>query len=155
MQNPGGSRPGYTPSMRSTASGSPARRPSRPSSQQGGASALPPMPGSKPRMEAKSPGATGKPPNTVGPDGQQRLGAFHKQSNTKELADFLKNSGPEEDEKSAPAPSIGRQSKLNPRDAEKARKKAEKDSLKSQVGKKPSFFGRLTGGKRKTWLNMP
>ncbi|KAI6851532.1 hypothetical protein KC366_g1697 [Hortaea werneckii] len=155
MQNPGGPRPGYTPSMRSTASGSPARRPSRPSSQQGGASALPPMPGSKPRMEAKSPGATGKPPNTVGPDGQQRLGAFHKQSNTKDLADFLKNSGPEEDEKSAPAPSIGRQSKLNPRDAEKARKKAEKDSLKSQDGKKPSFFGRLTGGKRKTWLNMP
>ncbi|KAI7081586.1 hypothetical protein KC356_g9018 [Hortaea werneckii] len=155
MQNPGGPRPGYTPSMRSTASGSPARRSSRPSSQQGGASALPPMPGSKPQMEAKTPGATGKPPNSIGPDGQQRLGAFHKQSNTKELADFLKNSGPEEDDKSAPAPSIGRQSKLNPRDAEKARKKAEKDSLKTQDGKKPGFFGRLTGGKRKTWLNMP
>ncbi|KAI7233142.1 hypothetical protein KC330_g5519 [Hortaea werneckii] len=152
MQNLGGPRPGYSASMRSTASGSPARRPS---SQQGGASALPPMPGSKPRMEAKSPGATGKPPNSVGPDGQQRLGAFHKQSNTKDLADFLKNSGPEEDEKSAPAPSIGRQSKLNPKDAEKARKKAEKDSLKAQDGRKPSFFGRLTGGKRKTWLNMP
>ncbi|KAK3113120.1 hypothetical protein LTR53_009910, partial [Teratosphaeriaceae sp. CCFEE 6253] len=80
-------------------------------------------------------------------------------SNTRDLADFLKNSGPggpaEGDagagggeDRSAPAPSVGRQSKLSPKDAARAQKKVEKESLLSK-GKR-GFFG-----KRKTWLVMP
>ncbi|KAK3110069.1 hypothetical protein LTR53_016020, partial [Teratosphaeriaceae sp. CCFEE 6253] len=79
------------------------------------------------------------------------------QSNTRDLADFLKNSGPGGpaegeteggEDRSAPAPSVGRQSKLSPKDAARAQKKVEKESLLSK-GKR-GFFG-----KRKTWLVMP
>ncbi|TKA78764.1 hypothetical protein B0A55_04124 [Friedmanniomyces simplex] len=76
------------------------------------------------------------------------FGSFSKQSSTKDLADFLKNSGPEED-KTAPAPSVGRQSKLSPKDAAKAQKKIEKDSILTK-GKR-GFFGKAM--RRKTCPN--
>ena len=63
-------------------------------------------------------------------------------SNTKELADFFKSSGP--DPESAPAPSVGRDSKLIPKEAEKAKKKAEKK-------RSGGFFSR---NKKKTYLDM-
>lgn len=99
-------------------------------------------PGSAPRpkMEARSPGDASK--DKFG----SRPGTFQKPSNTRDLADFLKNSGPEDD-KSAPAPIVGRQSKLSAKDAAKAQKKVEKEAK----GKKRSFFGR----KMKTYLDMP
>ncbi|EMC92364.1 hypothetical protein BAUCODRAFT_27660 [Baudoinia panamericana UAMH 10762] len=95
---------------------------------------------SKPRMEAREPGISGK-------TGGKRNSSMPppKESSTKELADFLKNSGPEQ---SAPAPIVGRQSKLTPKEAAKAQKKVEKESK----GAKRGFFGKSI---RKTWLDMP
>lgn len=118
-------------------------------------SGAPPIPvTSTSRMEARSPGSL-KAGNANGT--RSALGStYSKPSNTKDLADFLKNSGPPHDEKSAPAPIVGRQSKLNAKDAEKARKKAEKDGMKAQKERKSGggLFGRLTG-RKKTWLDMP
>ncbi|KAK5108315.1 hypothetical protein LTR62_008411 [Meristemomyces frigidus] len=105
----------------------------------------------RPRMEAKSPG-----------DGtKERIGAFSREGNTRELAEFFKNSAPAGrqgpvpgtavDDDGAPAPNINRNSKLNPRDAAKVQKKLEQDSLNATAGKKGGFFGR----KKKSWLNMP
>lgn len=62
-------------------------------------------------------------------------------SNTRELADFFKSSGPEEVE-SAPAPTVGRVYRPGAKD-EKAKKK----------GFGGSFFGRSI--RRKTYLDMP
>ena len=65
-------------------------------------------------------------------------------SNTKELADFFKSSGPE-DPQSAPAPIVGRDSKLASKEVDKAKKQAEKK-------KSGGFFSR---SKKKTYLDMP
>ncbi|KAK5723480.1 hypothetical protein LTR15_005178 [Elasticomyces elasticus] len=106
-------------------------------------SAISGTPAPKPKLEARSPGEVGK--DKVGGSG---FGSFSKQSSTKDLADFLKNSGPEED-KSAPAPQVGRKSKLSPKDAAKAQKKVEKDSILTKS--KRTFLG----FRKKTWLDMP
>ena len=100
------------------------------------------------KMEPRAPGDSAKPMA----NGASKRGSFVRKNSTKDLADFLKNSGPEDDDKSAPAPIVGRQSKLSPKDAEKARKKSAKDSLKAQTEKRPGFFQRLLGGRKKTWL---
>lgn len=152
----GGPRPG---SVRSIQSNSSAPR-ARPMSQI--TAGAPPLPKPASRMEARAPGSSAKSSSADNEDPASRLGAFHKTSSTKELADFLKNSGPPDDDKSAPAPIVGRQSKLAPKEAEKARRKAEKDSLKMSKekgngeGKKKGggLFGRFTS-RRKTWLDMP
>ena len=95
----------------------------------------------RPKLEARSPGEANKDKDAAG-----GFGAFSKQSGTQDLADFLKNSGPDE-EKSAPAPQVGRQSKLSPKEAAKAQKKVEKESILSK-GKRGLF------GRKKTWLDM-
>ena len=66
-------------------------------------------------------------------------------SNTKDLADFLKSSGPDEPD-SAPAPIVGRGSKMAPKEAERVAKKSDKK-------KTGSFFSR--GVKKKTYLDVP
>ncbi|KAK4556657.1 hypothetical protein LTR86_006228 [Recurvomyces mirabilis] len=105
---------------------------------------------SRPKMEAKSPGDGSK--------DATRFGAFSKESNTKELTEFFKNSAPDgkqgpganADDDGAPAPNINRRSKLNPKDAAKVQKKVEQDSLAGQ-GRKKGFFSKA----KKSWLNMP
>ncbi|KAK4540167.1 hypothetical protein LTR36_009753 [Oleoguttula mirabilis] len=166
-------------SVRSVQSNSSAPRApgNRPYSQ--ATAGAPPIPvSSRAKMEARSPGEPKPAPPTKPSTGEQQkvtapgppgvggpgAGAgnsrdtFGKQSNTKDLADFFKNSGPPDDDRSAPAPVVGRQSKLSAKDAEKARKKAEKDGLRALQDQKKKkgggFFGRLTG-RRQTWLNMP
>ncbi|KAK5112527.1 hypothetical protein LTR85_011219 [Meristemomyces frigidus] len=158
----GGPRPGSVRSVQSNSS-APRAPGNRPYSQ--ATAGAPPIPvTSRAKMEARSPGT----PTKSAPGDQQRSvggaagsntsASFPKESNTKDLADFFKNSGPPDDDKSAPAPIVGRGGKLSAKDAEKARKKAERDGLKAQREKKAGggggLFGRLTG-RRKTWLDMP
>ncbi|KAK5129355.1 hypothetical protein LTR08_003562 [Meristemomyces frigidus] len=150
MQSPSGARPGSSGarSVQSTASG-PRAPGNRPYSQV--SAGAPPIPvANRPKMEPRTPGASTKPTQNGVPNREPST----KKNSTKDLVEFFKNSGPDDDDKSAPAPIVGRQSKLNPKDAEKARKKAEKDSLKNQTEKKLSFFQRLMG-RKKTWLDMP
>jgi hypothetical protein len=86
----------------------------------------------KKRMEARGSGSNEKP-----------------QSSTKDLAQFLKDSGPPDEAPGAPAPSVGRGSKLSAKEDEKAKKKAEKKKSTSGVG---AFFSR---SRKKTYLDMP
>jgi hypothetical protein len=129
---------GRTRSMQSTTGPRPGSKAGRPGSSASAArfndSSTP-----RPKMEAKSPGDATRDPAL-------RRETYAKESNTRDLADFLKNSGPE-DPQSAPAPSVGRQSKLTPKEAAKAQKKVEKDSK----GGRRSFFGKA----KRTWLDMP
>lgn len=123
LQNTGGPRAGYTPSVRPQQSNSSMRPIGTPT-------------GSKPRMEARSPGE--------GTKDRESAQAF--KSSTRDLADFLKNSAPE-DQNSAPAPIVGRKGKLPPKEMEKERQKVDSKP------KRGSFFSR--GGRKKTWLDMP
>ena len=111
MQNNAGPRPGYAASARSVQSAASQHR----------AQATSPLPSAlskpKPRMEARSPGTNSTDPARS----SSRLSAFKPATN--ELADVLKNSGPEEDPDSAPAPIVGRKSKMTPAEALKREKK--------------------------------
>ncbi|KAK0905291.1 hypothetical protein LTR02_006508 [Friedmanniomyces endolithicus] len=100
---------------------------------------------SRPKLEARSPGEASR--DKPGAGG---FGSFSKEPSTKDLADFLKNSGPDDD-KTAPAPNVGRHSKLSPKETAKAQKKIEKDSILTK-GKR-GFLGKAMG--KKTWLDMP
>jgi len=141
MQSSNGPKASYASSITSNTSAA-----RRPGSRQANGSPLPLMPNNGRKLEAKGSGSASQP----GP------GVLKKPSQTKELADFLKESGPDEDDKSAPAPNINRRSKLSPKETEKARKKAEKDAMKNKEGgQKLGFFARLTGRKKNTWLDIP
>lgn len=98
----------------------------------------------RPRFEARSPGDSNK---DSGRGGASR-------SATSDLADFLKNSAPPDDDRSAPAPIVGRQTKLPPKEAEKLRKRTERDASKTDLGKKKrGFFGSIKT-RQKRWLDM-
>jgi len=113
MQNGAGPRAGYTPSVRSVQSAHSGVSQARPRQSNGGP--RPPLP--KAKLEARGAGEASRerdaPP----------AGAFHQGTN--DLADFLKNSGPE-DLDSAPAPSINRHSKLSPKAQKKEEEKVKK-----------------------------
>ncbi|KAK0252017.1 hypothetical protein B0A54_08429 [Friedmanniomyces endolithicus] len=100
---------------------------------------------SRPKLEARSPGEASRDKPAAG-----GFGSFSKEPSTKDLADFLKNSGPDDD-KTAPAPNVGRHSKLSPKETAKAQKKIEKDSILTK-GKR-GFLGKAM--RKKTWLDMP
>ena len=113
-----------------------------------------PVPSSAPRSGYASPAVSSKAPSRVATlnrsmeskDKMQARGGakdIAENSNTNDLAEFFKSSGPE-DPDSAPAPIVGRDSKFASKEVEKAKKKAEKKS--------GGFFGRA---KKKRYLDMP
>ena len=105
MQNPTGPKSGYAASVQSVQSTR-----SAVASRQAQINSTVTAPGGvKPKMEARAPGGM--------VNGQPAPG----QGSTNELADFLKNSGPE-DPDSAPAPIVGRNSKVTPQQEKKAQK---------------------------------
>ena len=87
-------------------------------------------------------GPGGPKPKMVARGGAKDIAA---NSNTKELADFFKGSAPD-DSQSAPAPVVGRNSKLSPEESKRIQKQP--DTKK----KMSSFFSRA---KKKTYLDMP
>lgn len=91
-------------------------------------------------MNGSMASAAGRPPKMQARGGAKDIST---NSNTRDLADFLR-AGPPEDIDSAPAPIVGRG--ISSKEAEKAKKKAEKKKTGS------GFFGR---SKRKTYLDMP
>lgn len=134
------SRVGSVSSMRSAANseGRPvSRRAVATPASRNGSSA-----GPRSKMEARSPGDAKRDRDRSG------FGTFSKESNTKDLADFLRNSGPD-DSRSAPASSVGRQFKLMSKEAARVQKKVDQNTR----GVRRSFFGRTVG--KKSWLDMP
>ncbi|KXL47529.1 hypothetical protein M433DRAFT_536 [Acidomyces richmondensis BFW] len=100
--------------------------------------------GARPRLEARAPGDSNR--------DFARSGGY--KSATSDLADFLRNSAPPDDDKSAPSPIVGRHSKLAPKEAEKLRKKSDRNVSKTDLEtKKRGFFGSIKT-KQKRWLDM-
>ncbi|KAH9844581.1 hypothetical protein Tdes44962_MAKER07279 [Teratosphaeria destructans] len=96
------------------------------------------------------------------PKMQARDSGSPHQRHISDLADFFKNSAPPDqkllpDPHSAPAPSVGRQSKLNAKDSEKENKRIAKNSIVAEREPKPKkgLFSRFSVVKGKTWIEAP